>query len=58
MFKKYIRGMQSVHDAVSGVPQKKLKCFIRMSAPEQRLLELQNAKVRCVVHMQTNYPYS
>jgi hypothetical protein len=46
--------MQRIHDTVSGMPQKKLEYFLRMSAPQQRLLELQNAKVRRVVHIQMN----
>jgi len=40
-----LRGMQSIHDRVSGMPQEKREYFHRMSALEQGLFELQNAEV-------------
>ena len=53
MLKGHLRGVQRIHDTVFGMPQNKLEYFFRMSAPEQRLLELQNEKVRRVVHVRT-----
>lgn len=42
------RRMQNVHDAISGMSEKKLEYFLRMSPFEQGLLAMSNEQVRYV----------
>jgi hypothetical protein len=41
-----LRRMQGIHDPISGMSEKKLEYFLRMSPFEQGLLGMQNEEVR------------